>query len=298
MLRRLRCLKCAFLLIAHCAALHRDAFWAARPMEGGADAGPMEGGEDGSNGVDFLRPQKVGGTSFREIMREFCGSQCRWLRHLSWEQMGETGNALNVTLIRDPVERTLSEFHFIRTPQGKSLSRQGQWHFTNSTWLDMVQNTRDVHDALDIYLHGDPLSPSRNRQTLYTLGFSDWSGENQTNVGAMYDWTDEHNRLLTQAKHHLNHMTVFGITDCYLTSMQVIAQTFGWDAQAVVDMAKTVHERQQPELIVNGTSSKWRQVTDPSIVKTIERLNAVDMDLYYFALATFKERFGEDCAVS
>jgi len=250
-------------------------------------------------GVDFLRVQKTGGTTLgAHIMPKFCGPHCRGDKHLSWSQMGKSGNKMDVTLLRDPVERTLSEFHFMRTPTGKVLSRQGQWHFTNSTWLDMVQNTRDVHDALDIYLHGDPLSPSRNRQTLYTLGFSDWSGENQTNVGAMYDWTDEHNRLLTQAKHHLNHMTVFGITDCYLTSMQVIAQTFGWDAQAVVDMAKTVHERQQPELIVNGTSSKWRQVTDPSIVKTIERLNAVDMDLYYFALATFKERFGEDCAVS
>jgi len=85
--------------------------------------------------------------------------------------------------------------------------------------------------------------------------------------------------------------------------MQVIAQTFGWDVEGVLDTAKTVHREQQPELITNGTSStpvqgKWREATDPSIVKTIEQLNAVDMDLYYFALATFKERFGEDCAVS
>jgi len=171
MLRRLRCLKCAFLLIAHGAALHRDAFWAAGPMEGGEEAALDQTQASGSKGVDFLRPQKVGGGTFKDIMQRFCGSQCRYDGHLSWEQMGATGNAFDVTLLRDPVERTLSEFHFMRTQTGKVLSRQGQWHFTNSTWLEKVQNTRDVHDALDIYLHGDPLSPSRNRQALYILGF-------------------------------------------------------------------------------------------------------------------------------
>jgi len=171
MLRRLRCLKCAFLLIAHCAALHRDAFWAAGSMEGGEKAALDQTQASGSKGVDFLRPQKVGGGTFTDIMHRFCGSQCRSHSHLSWEQMGDTGNAFDVTLLRDPVERTLSEFHFMRTDYGREVSRQGQWHFSNEKWLDKVQNTPDVDEAWEVYLHGDPLSPSRNRQALYILGF-------------------------------------------------------------------------------------------------------------------------------
>mmetsp|Transcript_84241 Transcript_84241/g.180524 ORF Transcript_84241/g.180524 Transcript_84241/m.180524 type:complete len:320 (-) Transcript_84241:85-1044(-) len=289
-------------------------------------------------GVDFLRVQKTGGTTLgAHIMPKFCGPHCRGDKHLSWSQMGKSGNKMDVTLLRDPVERTLSEFHFMRTDDGKEYSRQGQWHFSNEKWLDKVQNTPDVDEAWDVYLHGDPLNPSRNRQALYILGFSHWEdkkGGEKHGLGAKYDWTHEHNKLLARAKRHLRKLSVFGITDCYLASMQVIAQTFGWDAQAVVNMAKhTHHHEQTPQLAVipsspfanapspiffgnatlsmtsnatspilfgnatlsNTSKGKWRRLVDPHTVKIIEQQNALDVDLYNFALATFKERFGEDC---
>jgi len=116
--------------------------------------------------------------------------------------------------------------------------------------------------------------------------------------------------------------------------MQVIAQTFGWDAQAAVNIAKNTHHLSQtPQLALipsspfanatspilfgnaavpmtsnatslisfgnatlsNTSNGKWRRLVSADTVKIIEQQNAVDVDLYNFALATFKERFGEDC---
>jgi hypothetical protein len=232
--------------------------------------------------------------------------------HLDWNQAHDGWTGPIVTLLRDPVERTLSEFYFLRTGKGQSIATtQGQWNFRNKAWLHSVAHDRVEH-ALESFLRGDKSSPSINRQALYLLGFYEATG-----AGSQYDWSKDYNHLVDQAKANLDALTVFGVTDCYETSMRVIARTFGWPESEVVKYAGGKHERSQdktkdiswmrgssspfalsPSAIneLSGDSQSWRDLSSSALVAAIEEANAVEMELYRYALQRFEVRFGETCS--
>eukprot|EP00928_Gymnodinium_smaydae_P098060 TRINITY_DN9028_c0_g1_i2.p1 TRINITY_DN9028_c0_g1~~TRINITY_DN9028_c0_g1_i2.p1 ORF type:complete len:213 (-),score=26.22 TRINITY_DN9028_c0_g1_i2:441-1079(-) len=140
----------------------------------------LRGGIHRTAGVHFLRIQKTGGTTFGEhVARRFCGPEsdvCKWASHLDYSSALEGWGGRVVTLLRDPVERTMSEFAFIRTKGGNYSCRQAQWDFRNFTWFDSIVNEPDEDRALQTYLHGYRDNPSRNRQALYLLGFKKMVG--------------------------------------------------------------------------------------------------------------------------
>eukprot|EP00927_Polykrikos_kofoidii_P057664 TRINITY_DN51826_c0_g1_i1.p1 TRINITY_DN51826_c0_g1~~TRINITY_DN51826_c0_g1_i1.p1 ORF type:complete len:344 (+),score=35.34 TRINITY_DN51826_c0_g1_i1:63-1034(+) len=256
-------------------------------------------------GAHFLRIQKTGGTTFGEhIMRKFCGPEsdiCKWASHLDWSSAKEGWNGPVVTLIRDPVERTMSEYSFIRSKDGNYSCRQAQWDFRNFTWFNAVASEPDEDVALNLYLRGYQDSPSRNRQALYLNGFKKLV--NGAPVPEYtYDWDIDHDSTLAQAKDHLDQVTVFGITDCFLPSMHVIARELDWAEDDVVAMATSTHSRvASRRSLLSGRSTttkrqRWRDTIDPSVVDRIERANRVDMELYKYALQSLYERFGVDCA--
>lgn len=282
-------------------------------------------GRNASNatGLRFIRIQKTGGTTFGEsIMPRFCKPKhlCQGLYHLDWNRAKKDWDGPVVTLLRDPVERTMSEIMFIRTYYGRTLSREPQWNFANKSWLARVQRAQ-VDEAIDIYLHGNPKSPSFNRQSLYLLGFRE-----ELNAGEEYSWNKDHDELLAKAKDHLDQLQAFGISDCYTTSMRVIARKLGWPAEKVITFAKRHHDRQQNKTtafmriskdasfregnwmtvrnfaaqtpqssVVSCGPGTWRTSASPALVDAIERANAVDVELFRFAKARFQERFGEEC---
>ena len=137
------------------------------------------------------------------------------------------------------MERALSEFYFLRTGRGQSIATQTQWNFDDKHWLHSVAHAR-IEDALEMFLHKDPRSPSINREALYLLGFHE-----AKLAGSLYDWKNDHNRLVDQARANLDALPVFGITDCYETSMRVIAKAFGWPESEVVAYAGSEHHRSQ-----------------------------------------------------
>mmetsp|Transcript_35469 Transcript_35469/g.82377 ORF Transcript_35469/g.82377 Transcript_35469/m.82377 type:complete len:335 (+) Transcript_35469:66-1070(+) len=273
--------------------------------------------------VHFIRIQKTASTTFGEnIMPRFCGREsndCRFFRHLDYSQARMGGaNVSLVTLLRDPVERTLSEFFFMRAKQGRGLVWQNQWDFRNSTWLNLVQGTADVDEALRIYLHDYPGSASRNRQTLYLAGFKSWL----QGPGWPIDWDSRRSELLALAERHLEETVAFGLTDCYVTSVGAIARALGWDVGEATEMAERVHARRQRRASLRSVpaklwlpaelgekhgpleaglsedqaaDTKWRGMVSEDIVREIEMLNSVDVELHGYALRRFRERFGESC---
>lgn len=225
-------------------------------------------------------------------------------RHVDWNHVNHKLDIM--TILRDPVERTLSEFFFIRTDDGKKCSRQNQWNFNNDTWLQYVQNERNVDDALKVYLNGYPRNPSINRQSMYLLGF-----DKQKQAGEKYEWKQNHGSLVAQVKAHLDNTTVFGITDCYEESMQVIAEKLGWPVDETLKIAREQWSRRQdkpqaslslqrrkpltPMKSVNLQNSKWRDAVHPEVIQLIQEQNAVDMELFNYARQRFGERFGMAC---
>lgn len=263
-------------------------------------------------GLRFLRIQKTGSTTLHHTLDHFCSPKqlCKSKFHLDWTQAhhGWTGPVL--TLLRDPVERTLSEFYFLRTGKGQGTAHQTQWNYDNNNWLSSVAHAR-TEDALDEFLYGDPRSPSINRQALYLLGFNEAQG-----AGSLYDWNNDRSSLLQRAKANLDALPVFGITDCFETSMRVIARTFGWPEEEVVAYANSQHHRSQDKTEniawmhtssspfaldvgaleeVSGATHSWRDLSSPALIEAIEETNAVDMELYRYAKTRFQERFGESC---
>eukprot|EP00929_Paragymnodinium_shiwhaense_P109172 TRINITY_DN75520_c0_g1_i1.p1 TRINITY_DN75520_c0_g1~~TRINITY_DN75520_c0_g1_i1.p1 ORF type:complete len:324 (-),score=42.97 TRINITY_DN75520_c0_g1_i1:98-1069(-) len=246
-----------------------------------------------NRGAHFLRIQKTGGTTFGEhIMRKFCGPEsdtCKWASHIDWTTATDSWSGPVVTLLRDPVERTMSEFSFIRSKDGNYSCRQAQWDFRNFAWFNEVASNPDEDAAFDTYLKGYPEDPSRNRQALYLLGFKRMERGTPVPVYT-YDWDADQESTLAQAKDHLDRLAVFGITDCFVPSMQAIARGLGWPEKDVVDMAQSTHSRQHRQ------GQSWRETLPQEKIARIEQINAVDMQLYAYAKQRFRERFGSDCA--
>mmetsp|Transcript_27051 Transcript_27051/g.84167 ORF Transcript_27051/g.84167 Transcript_27051/m.84167 type:complete len:358 (+) Transcript_27051:75-1148(+) len=276
--------------------------------------------------VHLIRIQKTGSTTFGErIMQHFCGIESRWcqyLLHSEWQASVNNGryHGKLVVFLRHPVERTVSEFLFLRTPDGYYVTDQPQWDFHNTRWLREVQEERSTERAFANFLQGFSGTPSRNRQALYLLG---WDRLAEEAPGRLYDWEGNHSGLVELAKERLR-KTLLGITDCFEKSVEVITESLGWNTTEALSLAATApsrkpeaHEHEQAERInsellasvlnqslVEQVSSAWnhsrpngtwRSRLSPKLVNYLENWNAVDMELYEYALKLFQERYNQTC---
>lgn len=131
-----------------------------------------------------------------------------------------------------------------------------QWdvHANDLSEIDRILNIEDLSESFQKYLH-HPRNPSRNRQTLYLLGFQRVEC-NKTRCGGnacicepeksgypalAYDWDKNFTGLLELAKEHLRSLDAFGIVDCFKSSIEVMAPLLGWDLKTALELA---HEKQ------------------------------------------------------
>lgn len=236
-----------------------------------------------------------------------------------------------VTILRDPVERFMSEFSMARGEKGSYLT-QDQWDFHDKDlkWLETVENARTSPNetaALLEYLRS-PNNPTRNRQALYLLGF-DRVRCDRTCCGICddqkrgypahaYDWDKDHDKLLSRAKEHLRSMTSFGVADCYVDSVRAMANSVGWDAEGAANLANTIHERKQDKrptlaallsthsspaarrhvaLLSQGVgTSLWSAGMDEWLHSEILSVNRLDAELVDYAKQLFYEQHGVRCA--
>eukprot|EP00931_Biecheleriopsis_adriatica_P091973 TRINITY_DN65815_c0_g1_i1.p1 TRINITY_DN65815_c0_g1~~TRINITY_DN65815_c0_g1_i1.p1 ORF type:complete len:469 (+),score=92.24 TRINITY_DN65815_c0_g1_i1:40-1446(+) len=230
--------------------------------------------------VAFVRIQKTASTTFgQDIMAKMCSNNKQtcgvsWNRcargnakcslplsyyHLDFSYasrllQGE-GRSCLVTFLRDPVERTLSEFFMLREKHRQFLQFD-QWdvHQDDFAAINSILDIKDVSESFQRYLH-HPGNPSRNRQALYLLGFKRVEC-NQTRCGGdacicekdspgnpakAYDWDANADELLERAKQQLLKLDAFGITDCFEESVEILSPLLGWSAKDALKIAKESH---------------------------------------------------------
>lgn len=265
-------------------------------------------------GVQVLKIQKTGTSSLSEVVRALCPSDhiCRSETHMDWIEATKNGTYKGpvVTLLRDPVERALSEFFYLRDGDGVASSKQPQWDFHNNTWLGRIRD-EDLSKALDAFTTGYPKNPSRNRQALYILGFRDKSHPLRE-PGAVYDWDMFPAYIVDKAMRKLDNLTAFGITDCWNSSMRAIGRALHWTEAQVRRLAFDRHERNWRKAMVDRrkpdyrllkkwlgkeipNDTKWREVIPNKYILAIEAWSHVDIMLYKQAKKRFTEKFGEPC---
>jgi len=268
--------------------------------------------------------QKTGTTSFGDfVIPYFCrvGEVCgRSIAHHDWDQATANGAYTGpvVTLLRNPVERAMSEFFYLRDTDGLADGRSAHWDFNNDTWLEAIQD-ENISKALDVYIHGYPKNPSRNRQTLYVLGFRGrrphgMDDRGHEEPGAAYDWDTNPAVIVRKAVEHLDNMTAFGFTDCWHTSMKAISRAMNWDSAKMNRVSFSRHEKDWRSLLVErkkpdywrlkrwlgkdvdiDTETKWSKLLPKRYTYAIEMWSRVDMQFWREARHRFTQRFGERC---
>jgi hypothetical protein len=269
--------------------------------------------------VTFLRIQKTGSTTLADdIMPRFCGASnhiCYAKLHYDWNQARNADHI--VTMLRDPVERTVSEFHFLHN---------NQWAFDQPQWDAFAHEDKAVSKKLwsaitnnDIITYlNTPQNPAVNRQTLYLAGFKPhnvlWNGHQRPEIllsdgrAAVVqdgiDWKRDGPEILDMAKNHLNSAKVtFGLTDSYECSMKLFSMALGWPMNGVLRVARNKHAYKQdkkkfvyllgtPEQneAVSPAHDKWSDGLSKKVKKQIEEANAFDMQLYEYARQLFQAR--------
>lgn len=270
-------------------------------------------------GVRLIKIQKTASSSLGDyIIPQFCGENysCTSDTHMEWNEATRNGKYPGpvITMLRDPVERALSEFFFLRDTDGRNSMVQPQWDFfrENDTYLNAIQDD-NISKALDIFIHGWSKNPSRNRQALYLLGFRGPADEVMAKPpGEVYDWDSDPRMFASKAMAKLEKLTAFGIVDCWASSMRAIAKSLGWDAEKVVASTADRHERNWRTAMVARHKpdywrlkkwlgkdipqhTKWSEEVPQRYLDDIKRWSNVDMLLYQEAKARFSKKFHEPC---
>eukprot|EP00445_Apocalathium_hangoei_P079216 CAMPEP_0204184790 /NCGR_PEP_ID=MMETSP0361-20130328/54731_1 /ASSEMBLY_ACC=CAM_ASM_000343 /TAXON_ID=268821 /ORGANISM="Scrippsiella Hangoei, Strain SHTV-5" /LENGTH=391 /DNA_ID=CAMNT_0051144869 /DNA_START=139 /DNA_END=1314 /DNA_ORIENTATION=- len=290
--------------------------------------------------VEMLRIQKTGSTTLGEtVLPHLCemhGQHCGkedGFTHLEFNgaialanKGVPEGTGCVFTMLRDVLERTLSEFFFLR--ENLWALNQDQWDVQDSEvgkLIDIITQA-DTSKAFQEYLHSEA-NPARNRQTLYLLGFERRlckpgcelfvSTDFSNGVPALaYNWSAKHDELLAQAKAHLMELTAFGLADCLRLSIEVMAPRLGWDGRVAAGLLQTQSRSQdkaaykdalhglkpsQDFALKHGSArrmSRWRSGIDPVLAEEILAVNRLDADLVEFARATFRDLYKRDCVAT
>jgi len=242
-------------------------------------------------------------------------------------------------LLRDPVERKLSEFFMLWNiqqgpPQYDNIAEE-QWdvYGTDVAKLRVILQQSDVAKAFLDYLYFEA-NPSRNRQTMYLLGFNrvgckdtlGCTAENESTghgyPGHQFDWDKDSEELLERAKTHLRELTAFGISDCFEDSVESIAREVGWDHDTIMTwIGESNHWREQdPSIIEKAAKLKaspsqellepmetddtglgetdhasWTSMVSKHVAKEIRTVNSVDVELLKYARELFQKNIGKEC---
>jgi len=247
--------------------------------------------------------------------------------HLEYNGATAISPACTITILRDPVERFLSEYNMLRGGEQRyPFQDQWDWHEDDFRVLGIIQQAKNGTRALLAALNSDR-NPSRNRQALYLLGFTRvkcgrWCcrvcsrDEPYGYPARAYDWDADHSALVARSKQRLMSLRAFGITDCLADSARVMAGAMGWDPNRTAALVLGNRERQQINrarlsLLAEGLGARqeavalsrqaqtselrWSQALPRWLRAEIQGIHAVDMELVAFAKQQLYERYGIRC---
>jgi hypothetical protein len=269
-----------------------------RTSTGGPGHRPVNGGA--GRALFFLHVPKTAGTSLRELFStRFARTdilafnrndppQVRSQKLATLDQYGFIhghepyalvdyfrNRPFVVTILRNPLERALSVFHYMRggAPGISKASEKGQ--ISSARAYDYAASARL---QLREFLHYEPLAASRHLGNIQTWLLT------TTALKARFEYRDDYNVSVSQsdlsrAKEHLSLCDVVGLTERIRESVDLLS--WSWQVRPFGEISTANRS------IGRETLSSL----DPSTVAALIEFTSRDQELYNFACELFEERY-------
>lgn len=163
-----------------------------------------------------------------------------------------------ITFLRDPIDRAISFYYFVQQDGETSATRHPLCDYAESVTLKEFYQNKEF----------------QNYQTRFLCGFLSFKFYNFFGSDLMKPYV-----LQTAKNHLLNQYACFGVLEEREKSLELFRHKFNWvDSQQVPHMKKT---RNRPR--VNDV--------DEETLESLKQANALDIQLYDYALKLFHEDY-------
>jgi len=180
-----------------------------------------------------------------------------------------------VTILRNPLERALSVFHYMRrqAPDISNALEKGQ--ISSARAYDYAASARL---QLREFLRYEPLAASRHLGNIQTWLLT------TTALNARFEYRDDYNVSVSQsdlsrAKEHLSLCDVVGLTERIRESVDLLS--WSWQVRPFGEIS-TANRSNGREALSS---------LDPSTVAALMEFTSRDQELYNFACELFEERY-------
>ncbi len=247
----------------------------------------------------FLHIPKTAGVSFIDFVDNYF-DQNSILSHQTWHKLlphlpldlnqynfirGHYGIGLHrllnkksvcITMLREPVERTISSFlHYKREP-GEGLEKElekieptsslQQWKIDDKVSKKILSNNQTKYLSIDLDVQK---ITNDNNSTYFFNEVSDDFINNKI--------TEK--ELLENAKNNLMKFAFFGISERFEESLQLLCFTFGWK-----------HNRYIRKMNYAGIKEREKYASKFNL-KKITEYNKLDIEIYEFAKKIFEKKY-------
>ncbi|MBK8182781.1 MAG: sulfotransferase family 2 domain-containing protein [Candidatus Competibacteraceae bacterium] len=188
-------------------------------------------------------------------------------------------NPICMTMLRDPIQRVISHYLFIRSSQTHALHKK----FQSMSIMDMLNDPNEIisltnHQTL---YFGRNLNLDLLKQNLAAKNPISQTQHTTSRVIPKSNMNLELAISLELAMSRLKDLAFIGITEQFKDSLLLMSYTFGWAP------VKNYESR-------NITPKKEGQIiNDFEVVDAITEINKLDLSLYAFAQDLFKARVNE-----
>ena len=166
----------------------------------------------------FLHIGKNGGTSFDKVVRPIIsklGGRYIGNRHFDWSYIDTLKNPDVVVLLRDPVSRSVSHFHFSR--------KKRIFKMTSSTLIEYLHNPQDMLESRDVWQDGQA-------SVMWLTGthVANWVGIKPHQIPEREIQSLDHEAILTKAAERINQTLWFGFLSDQDRSFEMLQAQIGY----------------------------------------------------------------------
>lgn len=264
--------------------------------------------------VFFMHVPKTGGVSLRHWLRASYGrrgymnldvpvlgqyaasdlKQFRWYHSAHhcrsmFDLVGRTDLPV-ITMLRDPVERTASEFYYHQRALAMVPEKFGEDYLRVAcpNWRGELQECieRD-HVARKLCCVQTHCLGARADYTVFLKHGAEWQPDRPFlrpyNIPYQTD-PEDFGRLLTNAHAWLVEMAVVGLTERYAESVLLISDLLGIPVPTDLPRVNVNPQR-------TGPAMRYRDQLAPDVVARLEELNRYDLELYAHATELFEQQW-------